>query len=109
MAKKKDRADKDGKTGLTAAMDDREMLRIARALSDPNRVEVFRRIAASESLTCSDMRECLLIKPATLSHHIKQLEGANLIETSKEGKFVRLAVRRKVWKSYLAHLKQLTA
>ena len=109
MAKKKDGAAKSAKAAVIESMDDRAMLRITRALSDANRMQVFRRVAASESLTCSDMRECLAIKPATLSHHIKQLEGANLIETSREGKFVRLAVRRKVWKSYLAHLKQLTA
>ena len=54
------------------------------------------------------MRECLAIKPATLSHHMKQLEGAGLIETVRDGRFVRASIRRKVWKSYLAHLKQLT-
>ncbi len=107
MAKKKVKADKDGRTASVPGMDDREMLRISRALSDPRRVEVFRRIAASESLTCSDMRECLAMKPATLSHHIKQLEGANLIETARDGKFVRAAVRRKVWKTYVAQLKAL--
>ncbi len=71
-------------------------------------MEVFRRIGAAERSTCADMRECLAIKPATLSHHMKQLEGAGLIETVRDGRFVRASIRRKVWKSYLAHLKQLT-
>ena len=90
-------------------MDGREALAISRALSDPRRVEVFRRIALAESSSCADMRECLAIKAATLSHHMKQLENAGLIETVRDGRFVRASVRRKVWKSYLAHLKELTA
>ncbi len=107
MAKKKDRAEKDG--GANAVMEDREMLAISRALSDPKRVQVFRRIALGEASTCTDMRECLAMKAATLSHHMKQLENAGLIETARDGRFVRASVRRKVWKSYLACLKQLTA
>ncbi len=89
-------------------MDPREALAISRALADPRRVEVFRRIALGEASTCTDMRECLAMKAATLSHHMKQLESAGLIETTRDGRFVRASVRRKVWKNYLAHLKQLT-
>ncbi len=83
------------------------MLRISRALADPSRVEVFRRIAKADATACMQLRECLAINPATLSHHMKQLEACGLIETVRDGKFVSANVRRKVWKGYLGYLKGL--
>ena len=106
MAKKKDRAARAEGTS-PVEMGDREMLRISRALADPKRFEVFRCIASGDSLSCLEMRTSMALKPATLSHHIKQLEGANLIETVRDGKLVRAGLRRKVWKSYLSYMKQL--
>jgi ArsR family transcriptional regulator len=40
---------------------------------------------------------------------MKQLETAGLIETRRDGKLVRATLRRKTWKSYLAHLKSFAA
>ena len=85
------------------------MLLISRALSDPRRVQIFRQIAGRKSTACMDLRTCLTIDAATLSHHMKQLEASGLIETTRDGKFVRANIRRKVWKGYLAYLKSLAA
>lgn len=87
--------------------EERSMIAITRALADPTRLSVFRRIANKENSTCMDLRGCLEMNPATLSHHIRQLESAGLIETHRDGKFVRAEVRRKVWKNYLSYLKEL--
>lgn len=104
MSKKKDKPE-ESHTNETC----REMLAISRALSDPRRVEVFRRIASSEASACMELRTSLGMNPATLSHHMKQLESAGLIETRRDGKFVHAEVRRKVWKGYLAYLKTFAA
>ncbi len=126
MAKNKDKAEKSEKknkpkvkvqTTVVAtpaaeeqpALDDTSMMAISRALSDPRRVEVFRKIAGESNASCMDMRQCLTMNAATLSHHIKQLEGAGLIETRRDGKLVRATLRRKAWKSYLTHLKSFAA
>ncbi len=107
MPGKKDKAAKD--EGNKSAVNNREMLLISRALSDPKRLEVLRKIAGMENASCMEMRTCLAINPATLSHHIKQLEAAGLIETRRDGKLVRATLRRKVWKGYVNQLKQFTA
>ena len=90
-----------------AAMTEREMQAISRAIGDARRFEILRHIAGSECMACSDLRSHFPISAATLSHHMKELETAGLIETEKEGKFVKATFRRKVWKRYLGELKGL--
>ncbi|AFL86391.1 putative transcriptional regulator [Terriglobus roseus DSM 18391] len=107
MSKKKDKPEKPAAT--TIAEDAAAMHAISRALADPRRVEVLRMIACSESTSCMDLRTAMTMNPATLSHHMKQLETAGLIETRRDGKLVRATLRKKTWKSYLAHLKSFAA
>ncbi len=85
------------------------MLKISRALADPRRMEVLRAIANGDSCTCMDVRQSLKMNPATLSHHMKQLEASGLISGERDGKYMRVHLRRKVWKSYIAWLKELAA
>jgi ArsR family transcriptional regulator len=103
MSKKKDKPPKSSEPKVTS--DGAAMQAISRALADPTRVEVLRKIAGSNSTSCMDLRTCMSMNPATLSHHMKQLETAGLIETRRDGKLVRATIRKKIWKSYLAHLK----
>jgi ArsR family transcriptional regulator len=58
-------------------------------------------------MACSDLRAVFPIAAATLSHHLKELESAGLIETARRGKFIDISFRRDVWRAYLAELKKL--
>src|ERR1700722_5524949 len=67
---------------------------ILKALADPKRFELLERISKSSCpLGCTDARESLDISPATLSHHIKELESAGLILIRREGKFHFLSIK----------------
>jgi ArsR family transcriptional regulator len=67
---------------------------ILKALADPRRFELLERIAkANCPLGCSQAQAALKIAPATLSHHIKELETAGLIEIERMGKFHNLKLR----------------
>lgn len=81
---------------------------ILKALADPKRFELLERIAkASCPLSCSMVRPALAISPATLSHHIKELETAGLIYVTSEGKFHFLSLRPGVLDALIASLAQL--
>lgn len=81
---------------------------LLKALADPKRFELLERIGqASCPLGCSVARSTLAISPATLSHHVKELETAGLIEVTREGKFHFLSLRAGVLDALIATLAQL--
>jgi len=79
-----------------------------KALADPRRYELLERIAkAGCPLGCAQALEALPISAATLSHHVKELETAGLIEVRREGKFAYLSLKAGVLKALAANLAAL--
>jgi DNA-binding transcriptional ArsR family regulator len=66
-----------------------------KALGDPVRWEMIRRIAASEELAWSALDHPSVSKP-TISYHIRSLVQAGLISVRKEGRFAYYSLRRDV-------------
>ena len=88
-----------------ATLTDRQFSLIARALADPRRYEILQKLGRyKDECACSDIKGCLSITPATLSHHMKELENAGLINVQREGKFVNYTLRRDVLQAYLDRL-----
>jgi ArsR family transcriptional regulator, arsenate/arsenite/antimonite-responsive transcriptional repressor len=89
-------------------MDRRSFTRISKALADPRRYEILRRIAACRSeASCAMLKEKFPISRATLSHHLKELSNAGLVEVRRESKFMHVHLRKAVWKEYLEELQAL--
>jgi ArsR family transcriptional regulator len=89
-------------------LDPNQFALISKALADPNRFEMLQKIAASkEAPTCSCVREWLGLAPATISHHLKELESAGLVQIERDGKFAHITLRRDVLNAYLKRLSTL--
>jgi ArsR family transcriptional regulator, arsenate/arsenite/antimonite-responsive transcriptional repressor len=87
-------------------LDDNQVQLIARALSDPRRYEILKRLGeCTKPLACADVRRCADISPATLSHHMRELEIAGLVEPQRKGKFVNYHLRRDMLAAFLARLR----
>src|SRR5215469_17275619 len=82
---------------------------ILKALADPKRFELLERIAKSGCpLGCGDAYQALAISPATLSHHIKELQTSGLIDVRREGKFAFLSIKPGVLEAIAANLQALS-
>jgi ArsR family transcriptional regulator, arsenate/arsenite/antimonite-responsive transcriptional repressor len=81
---------------------------IAKALADPRRYELLRQIGeCNKPSPCTEIKECHEVSAATLSHHMKELEGAGLIRATREGKFVSYTLRRDVLQAYTQQLAKI--
>lgn len=85
-------------------MDTKQMAKIFKALSSPNRLELYLKIAqaheegfdTSGECSIADIMSCFNIGAPTISHHIKELANANLITTEKRGKFLICKVNKQL-------------
>jgi ArsR family transcriptional regulator len=62
--------------------------KISKALGDQTRLLIFEAISSREQMYCGEVVSLQGVTPATVSHHLKTLSDASLIECRREGQFV---------------------
>ncbi|GJM40685.1 MAG: hypothetical protein DHS20C20_09670 [Ardenticatenaceae bacterium] len=80
---------------------------VFKALSDPNRLQIFAELMAGDTCNC-ELKEKLGLAPNLLSHHLKVLESVGLVMSRRDvvdGRWVYYAANRETivqWHSWSA-------
>jgi ArsR family transcriptional regulator, arsenate/arsenite/antimonite-responsive transcriptional repressor len=69
-------------------MERAQVEKISKALADATRLMIFEAISAKDHVNCSELVAMRGVTPATVSHHLKVLNEAGLVECKREGQFV---------------------
>ena len=69
-------------------MDRAQIEKISKALADETRLMIFEAISRRKLMNCGEIVSLQGVTPATVSHHLKILNEAGLVECRKEGQFV---------------------
>ena len=62
--------------------------KISKALADKTRLRIFEAVSATKRMNCGEIVSLRGVTPATVSHHLKVLSEAGLIDCRREGQFV---------------------
>lgn len=89
-------------------MDSRTAEKIAKALSDPNRLTILKEIKKNKDcLYCCDLNDTLDLAQPSIAHHLKLLIDSELITSDKEGRNVRYALNNKILNEYIRFVEGL--
>jgi ArsR family transcriptional regulator, arsenate/arsenite/antimonite-responsive transcriptional repressor len=92
-----------------AALTARQFQAVAKALSDPRRMALLESIGSEREYSCQKLCSEAGVTKGTVSHHVRELMRAGLIEERKEGQYAFYEVRREVLAAYAAELMRRVA
>ena len=93
--------------GYEQPVESQQFQRIAKALADPRRFEILQHIAQQAEVGCQRLCGCFPVRQATISHHLKELASAGLVESRRDGQFVYYRARPDVFEAYIGELRRL--
>ena len=88
-------------------MDTKVVERVAKALSDRNRLLILQKIAKQKCLGCTQAQGIVTLAQPTLSHHVKVLVDAGLVDSHKDGRNLNLYLNRERVQELIDFLSQL--
>ncbi|HHT80255.1 MAG TPA: metalloregulator ArsR/SmtB family transcription factor [Sphaerochaeta sp.] len=88
-------------------MDITQYVLICKALGDRNRLEIILLLTKGEQCACEMLKRFSITQP-TLSHHMRILTQASLVEVRKDGKWSYYSINCPVLKEFRAFVDQIT-
>jgi ArsR family transcriptional regulator len=94
-------------TLLGDPMNRAQVEKISKALADETRLRIFEAISNNNHMNCGEIVSMRGVTPATVSHHLKILSEAGLIDCRREGQFVFSQAVPETIKAYTQALTKL--
>lgn len=82
---------------------------VAKALADPRRMSILESIGSAREYSCRELCGNFPVSKGTISHHMKELVRAGLIQARRERQYRFYEVRREVLAAYTAELMRRVA
>ena len=88
----------------------KQIEKISKALGDSNRLKILHYISGKGGCgECSALQEVIELAQPSISHHVKILLEAGLIEGEKEGRNFKYTLNSNVFNQYIEAIRQLEA
>ncbi len=84
-----------------------EIIRISKALSDKNRVEIIKLLSDEELCACHLLEYFDFTQPA-LSHHMKQLVDSELVLVEKKAQWSYYRINKKIFNEFKEFIENIT-
>ena len=89
-------------------MELKQVEKISKALSDVNRLKILQFMQKNQGkVECTHACKLLDLAQSSISHHIKKLVEAQLINQHKIGRNYHYSLNHEVWDNYILTLKNL--
>jgi ArsR family transcriptional regulator len=89
-------------------MELKQLEKISKALGDITRLKILSGMATCEgSFQCADIKHITQLAQPSVSHHIKTLIEADLIEPEKDGRNHSYQLNKDVFNAYIAQLNDM--
>ncbi|MCF7906144.1 metalloregulator ArsR/SmtB family transcription factor [Candidatus Gracilibacteria bacterium] len=79
-------------------MDELEIAKHLKILSEPHRIKIIRTVCKKESCVC-ELQKKIKIPQNLLSHHLKVLKDCDILIARKEGRFMHYSLNKLKLKS----------
>lgn len=93
---------------MNMKMNEDNFVKIAKALSDKTRFRILKEITDKKCYTCGDCEEIAELSQPAVSHHLKILLDANLLNSEKDGRFVLVSLNKKTLETFCDSILDLT-
>lgn len=89
-------------------IDLKKIEKISKALGDVNRLKILDHIAGNGGIAyCSTLQECVNLAQPSISHHVKILIEAGLIDSEKEGRNHKYVLNIEIFNEYFKSIGKL--
>jgi ArsR family transcriptional regulator len=88
---------------------DKFIAKAAKALGDRYRLRIFQEICRLGSINCTQAQQLTNLAQPSISHHVRTLVSAELVDTDKRGREVNLMVNHEKMKEFFSGINQIAS